>query len=334
MGLIKKFKKLVTLESTITTEEDVIRHYLKSRNNKLQEDEHWNLYLINPGTPLICAHLDTVKWYTDHQQMKDKGLNMQYWMIKVKDDWILWADDRAWVAIWMQIYEDIWDNVSLLFCSREETWRHGSIAFAKDSKELLEQCQYCIVPDRMHPWDIIWHANKYCSKEFEDVIAGILHPFWYEPTKGVLCDADSFSGIINSVNMSVGYYWQHTKTEFIVLDEFKNAYMAILYLISSYKKKMDPYKSTIQTYKGYRNRDRTKDRDDYGVNYGNFERGYDRYGNEYEPEADKEDDPIYAEVEWDMLYVYEDIEIRDSTTDRITKLKSWDYRINKLSYNK
>ena len=42
------------------SEREVIA-YLKSWNPKLKQDGYGNLYLINPGTPLLNAHMDTVQ---------------------------------------------------------------------------------------------------------------------------------------------------------------------------------------------------------------------------------------------------------------------------------
>jgi putative aminopeptidase FrvX len=41
--------------------EQAIINYLKGRLPKLKQDEYGNLYYINPGTPLVCAHMDTVE---------------------------------------------------------------------------------------------------------------------------------------------------------------------------------------------------------------------------------------------------------------------------------
>ena len=348
MWLVKKFKKLVTLKASATSEEDVIRHYLRSWNPKLKKDDDWNLYMINPWTPLICAHLDTVRGQADHNEANEKWIINIWWVITVDGDAVLWADDRAWVAIAMQLYEDLWDNISILFCSREEIGRVGSQAFVRNHQDLLEQCQYCIIPDRANDWDIISSQNKYCSKEFEDEIAELMKPFWYKPARWVLCDADSFSGIINSVNLSVWYYWQHTKDEFIILDEFVNAYSAILYVMSTYKDKLDPYVEPTKVYEPYRDRywmvdynalwkmqAKAAKKNQHERNNRWFDLWDDWYPDDYYEDeneirramAEDAPDSDQVEVEWNMLYVYSQIRLEDSFTWRTYTINPWDYFI-------
>ena len=63
MSVVKKCFKLLQLRQHFDTgfpEREVIS-YLKSRNPKLKQDGYGNLYLINPGTPLLNAHMDTVQ---------------------------------------------------------------------------------------------------------------------------------------------------------------------------------------------------------------------------------------------------------------------------------
>jgi hypothetical protein len=63
MSVVKKCFKLIQLRQHFDAgfpEREVIA-YLKSWNPKLKQDGYGNLYLINPGTPLLNAHMDTVQ---------------------------------------------------------------------------------------------------------------------------------------------------------------------------------------------------------------------------------------------------------------------------------
>ena len=62
MSVVKKCFKLLQLRQHFDNipEREVVG-YLRNWNRKLISDDYGNLYLINPGTPLLCAHMDTVQ---------------------------------------------------------------------------------------------------------------------------------------------------------------------------------------------------------------------------------------------------------------------------------
>lgn len=247
MWVVRKLKKLISIPQVYTTtrndyKEMKLVQYLRQWNPKLQQDEKWNLYLINPGTPLLCAHMDT------RQTELSTNYNKLKWILKIKD-WILktgyclWADDKCGVAIAMQIYEELWDNISLLFTVQEESGLHWARYFVENHKALLDSCLYCIIPDRMWGSDIIWYMNSYCSLEFQNKIADIVQFEWYKPAHGVCCDADQIRHVLNCVNMSCWYKYHHTDAEEINIDEFYNAYVAIYNILIELDEKMPIYKT-------------------------------------------------------------------------------------------
>lgn len=271
MSVVKKCFKLLKLKQHFDKaypEREVIA-YLRWWNRKLKTDEYWNLYLINPGTPLISAHMDTVQKEDSVKNLWT--LRLKNWIIKANDA-VIWWDDKCWIAIAMELYEQLWDRISLLFSRQEETWCNWAREFCNHHKDLVEQCSYCLVLDRKWSWDIIWYQNQYCSKEFEDEIARLLKDFWYKPEKGLCSDANQISKIINAVNLSVGYYNPHTKTEYINCDNLINAYQAALYVVEH----LD-WDYPIYEYKYY-NSSKTYNKWLWLFDYGY---GYDDYDNDY-----------------------------------------------------
>jgi len=241
MWLVKKCVSLLRLpqkfpgyakmaEIDWCAEENVIR-YLKSWNKKLQMDDYWNLYLINPWKPLICAHMDTVQRQDDVAKVNTICLNNE-WIIKW-DNIIIWWDDKCWIAIAMEMYEHLWDEISLLFPRQEETGMNGSAYFCNNNADLIKQCPYCLVLDRRNAADIISNENYYCSLEFQNDLVRVWNEAWFEykPARWLASDANNIRHLINCVNLSVWYYAAHTKDEYIVVEEFKNAYEYAMYIV-------------------------------------------------------------------------------------------------------
>ena len=230
MSVVKKCFKLIQLRQHFDkgfSEREVIA-YLKSWNPKLKQDGYGNLYLINPGTPLLNAHMDTVQ----SQQCVNnlKSLRLVKWIIRAKDAVIGW-DDKCWIAIAMELYERLWDKVSLLFTRQEEVWAVGASNFVDNHSNLLAECKYCLTLDRRNAWDIIWYNNQYCSLDFQNEIARLTKEFGYKPTTWALSDANKISKVLNCVNLSVGYYNPHQKTEYIKCDDLVNACEAVQYIV-------------------------------------------------------------------------------------------------------
>ena len=231
MSVVKKCFRLLQLRQHFDSwipEREVIA-YLKSWNNKLKQDEYGNLYLINPGTPLLNAHMDTVQSQACVNNLKT--LRLRCWLISCIKDAVIGWDDKCWIAIAMEIYEKLWDKVSLLFTRQEETGCHWATEFVNKHSDLLSECKYCLTLDRRWAGDIIGYDNCYCSKEFENEIHRLTKEFGYKPTKWFMSDANKISKVLNCVNLSVGYYNPHMKTEYINCDELQNACEAVMYIV-------------------------------------------------------------------------------------------------------
>lgn len=231
MSVVKKCFKLLQLKQHFDKglpEREVIS-YLKSWNNKLKSDEYGNLFLINPGKPLLNAHMDTVQ---SEQCVKNlRSLRLKNWVIKASDA-VIWGDDKCWIAIAMEIYEKLGNEVSLLFTRQEETGCNWAREFCEKHPDLIQLCPYCLTLDRRGSWDIIGYSNQYCSKEFQDEIHRLTKEFGYKPEHWLCSDANKISKFINCVNLSVGYYNPHQKTEYIKCEELVNAYEAAMYIVT------------------------------------------------------------------------------------------------------
>ena len=243
MWLVKKCVSLLRLKQQFPwwekraeinwcAEENVIR-YLKSWNKDLKIDNYWNLYLINPWTPLLCAHMDTVQ-REDDAALAPKIYLDNEWKIHW-DNIIIWWDDKCWIAIAMEMYERLWNQVSLLFPRQEETWCNWSAYFCQHNSELIRQCTYCLVLDRRGNADIISNGNCYCSLEFQNDLVRIWNEwgFDYHPEHWACSDANNIRHHINCVNLSVWYYNPHSKSEYVVADDLKKAYNFAMHIVQN-----------------------------------------------------------------------------------------------------
>ena len=233
-------KPLTEQLANVYPEQNVI-NYLKSWNKDLKQDEYGNLYLINPWTPLLSAHMDTVQREDDTVWMPSIKINKKKWTISYTDS-IIWWDDKCGIALAMQLYEKYWNRVSLIFSRQEEVGHLWASEFCRNHLDLLKSCKYCLVLDRRWKWDIISESNWYCSKEFQEEIVRCTKEFGYAPEHWLLSDANAYSKYINCVNLSVGYYNAHTDKEYIVIDELKNAFNAVCSIIDNFQWEYDIYK--------------------------------------------------------------------------------------------
>lgn len=233
-------KPLTEQLSNIYPEQNVI-NYLKSWNKDLKQDAFGNLYLINPWTPLLSAHMDTVQREDDASNMPGIKINKKKWTISFNKS-IIWWDDKCWIALAMELYEKYWNRVSLIFSRQEEVGHVWASEFCKTHSDLLESCKYCLVLDRRWSWDIISNDNGYCSLEFQNEIERCTKDFGYKPEHWLLSDANAYSDYINCVNLSVWYHNAHTENEYIVIEELKNAFNAVCSIIDNFQWEYEKYK--------------------------------------------------------------------------------------------
>ena len=348
MWVVKKCFKLLSLKQTFDKcpEQNVIR-LLRSWNWALKQDEYGNLYLINPGTPLICAHMDTVQ----RQDSVDKihTLRLVNGIIKADNAIIGW-DDKCWIAIAMEMYEKLGNKISLLFTRQEETWCNWARHFCNYHNDLLSQCKYCLVLDRRNDWDIIGYSNQYCSKAFEDEIYRLTKEFGYKPCPWLSSDTGCIAKYINGVNLSVWYYNPHSKEEFVNCDHLTNAYEAAMYIVQHLTDDFPIYSLPVKEYK-YPLSDDDDDYDTLWVNsreaknrerwYRNRKTNY-NYKQENLFSDDKKSTKKDKALDWLGKYFYvtknwtvrvkKDIFLCDLTDDsKRAELPAWEYEVIEYS---
>lgn len=157
--------------------------------------------------PSVCftSHTDTV-----HNSPGYQTLEAVEGFLQVKGGGVLGADDGAGIYIMIQM---IRAKVPGLYCffAQEETGRIGSKAYT-----MPLEIEVVVSFDRKGTNNLITHQSntECCSARFaDDFISKFSLPFVKDPT-GVFTDSFTFNEeIAECINLSVGYYDQHTQKE-------------------------------------------------------------------------------------------------------------------------
>ena len=207
-----------------------LRYHIKQLllSNKIPyTEECGNIYGINhKDSPLFISHLDTVS---------DKDLKNTIYYDNItktlfRDEFILGADDRAGVVLILEHIKDI----NFLFTRDEEIGAKGAQELVKKDNfinDLKNNNIPCgIELDRKGTQDIIGSLNNYCCEDLDEEIIKVLSDLKYKVVMGVFTDVDYIRKLIPCVNLSVGYYNQHTKNEYLDLGHFAKLNKYILKL--------------------------------------------------------------------------------------------------------
>lgn len=192
--------------------------------NTALEDRYIILKKDNKTKPMLCVHLDTIN---THSRCTDENFNIndivdfgEGLMLKPTSKLsCLGADDKAGVYIIFKHFEQLIKNFHIgLFCDEEI----GGIG----SKELtkLTDVSCFIGLDREGNREVATYGydNSKLITLFTDL--------GYEEQLGSFTDASVLAGIFNKpcVNLSVGYYNQHTSKEYLLFDNLQNTIDVLL----------------------------------------------------------------------------------------------------------
>lgn len=129
----------------------------------------------------------------------------------------LGADDRAGINIIMNHFR----SINFIFTRDEEIGRLGAKELAKHQPFLRDlQTVSCVVElDCAGHKKIRGAVHGYCCPDLVTDVKKVIPDV--KDTHGSFSDLDSFISIKPGVNLSVGYYKQHTYLEYLVLSEYE-----------------------------------------------------------------------------------------------------------------
>lgn len=166
------------------------------------------VYVKNESPLVLVAHIDTVR----HSNKVD---------IKITDNvisnsrGILGADDRAGVYMLLNVYSYVKEVGGIvpqfLFTNFEESFGVGVSKFIKHDHLNKENVKFFIEADRLG-------RDQYVNyHSLPDVLAKFVESFGYKHAHGSYSDIHNLTAAykIPSVNISAGYYFQHTPSEIL-----------------------------------------------------------------------------------------------------------------------
>ena len=192
-------------------------------------------YVVNTGTEnkyvygvptkedsipvLLIAHTDTV-----HKLPPDDIFYDEKQKVMWSPDG-LGADDRAGVFAVMEIARKM--NVSVLFTTGEESGGKGARAFVKDYVN-NQGYKMLIQLDRRGSNDCVFYSNS--AKDFHDYIqdAGFVKTYGSFSDISIIAPAWR----VNAVNLSVGYYREHSFSECLYVDQLQDTITKVRNLLS------------------------------------------------------------------------------------------------------
>ena len=169
-------------------------------------------YIMAAGDLPVCliAHLDTV---FDQEKHKEKEIYVD------TEHQVMWSpqglgtDDRAGVFAIISIIQSGL-KPHIIFTTDEESGGLGASALVKDFLDCpFKNANFLIELDRAHEKDCVFYSCE--NKDFEDYIID----FDFEYAIGTFTDISIISPRwgIAAVNLSVGYYQEHSSGEHLVI---------------------------------------------------------------------------------------------------------------------
>lgn len=231
MDMLKRLYKIYSPSGYEDRMSDFIQGYLDSLGIK---HKTWGkmIYWINPGTPLICAHMDHIADFPQSRIKEKNGI--------LYGTGNLGADDKNGIWLALKLIEQYRENISFIFSVEEESGGALDLGLLDHIEPLLDKVLYGILFDRLGAGDIICDHNFYGTRAFEKQLYLIGKRYGYKPARGIWSDADALSHYISCANLSCGYHNAHTSKEYTVISELENALAYGMAIIKQLKKKFKP----------------------------------------------------------------------------------------------
>ena len=183
---------------------------------------------------MLCCHLDTVG------NVHVKNIVSENGTLRNAENQLLGADDRCGVYGLIELSIALGKKgikPYLAFFTDEEIGLIGVDNFTKKNPYNLYDIKFCIELDRRGKDDCVFYEADYCDEFIQ-----------YVESKGFKYNSGSCSDIsciietwkIPCVNLSIGYYNEHTPREYLVIDEMMSTINKVYdWLLNIEKEKID-----------------------------------------------------------------------------------------------
>ena len=193
------------------------------------------LYAKGSVPVLLVAHMDTVHEFScveftrvDNRISSPQGIG---------------GDDRCGVYIIANIVKEL--KCSVVLCEDEELGGIGAGKFAKSDYINNLGVNYMIEFDRHGNNDAVFYSCD--NQDFTDFV---IENTGFKETKGTFSDISVLmpASKLCGVNLSSGYYWEHTQEEYVMYDEMLSTMNAAKFLIESECYEPFEYKARDYSY--------------------------------------------------------------------------------------
>lgn len=218
-----EFEKILRMTQT-ELKDYVLDELLNLGYNPISEDGF--LYAKGNVDILLTAHLDTTTKVGNAKRIAPKTINTTNGVVMSPQG--IGGDDRCGVYMILEIIRET--KCAVLFCEDEEIGCVGSEKFCKtDYIKEIEDMRYMIELDRKGKQDLVFYSCD--NPDFEDWLIDNMPK--YNTNWGSCSDISVLmpcSGVAG-VNISCGYYDEHTIDERIVLSEMMHTLECVKSLV-------------------------------------------------------------------------------------------------------
>jgi len=190
---------------------------------------------------LLTAHMDTVHKEQPRNFVIEEG--------KLSSPQGIGGDDRCGIWIILQVLDSSKYRPSILFCEDEEIGGKGSEKFcATDYLKDLTKLKFLVQIDRHGSNDAVYYDCD--NTDFADFIYDAIG---YRESWGTFSDISNLAptSAVAAVNLSCGYYNEHTLKEYVVLQEMEDTYDAVIKLIELSRSETVPQFEYIEAFHSY-----------------------------------------------------------------------------------
>ena len=257
---LKLLKRLYLIDHESTNEHDMISFILnycyKIPHLIFSIDKERNLFITKNTTnpenyACVVAHMDTIHNFTSARELVIKNNIITAKYIKSGIQCGLNADDCNGILVALQLFETL-PNLKVCFTTQEEIGGIGAYE-AANNIEFFLNVRYLIQADRRGNKDLITHTNGIdsASEKFVEDIQSLMEKYNYSENIGTFTDIGVLASklLISGVNVSCGYYNEHTFKECCNINELNNCLNFIYEIITSLDNQEITY--TIKAQKPY-----------------------------------------------------------------------------------
>jgi len=229
----KLLKDLYMIDHPSGSEQQMITfilNYCKNIPNITFELDHYNNLFVtkntnNPETyACLLAHTDQIETNKGAYRVYESN-GVMYGLHKIDGSRCgLGCDDANGICVALQMLEELPD-LKVIFTTEEEVGAKGAVE-ACFNTDFLYNIRYFLQADRRGASDLITHTNgiDVVTDEFILDLSPIINKYGYSENTGTFTDVGELVENVKvcGVNISCGYYLEHTVNEYCKISELEN----------------------------------------------------------------------------------------------------------------